>query len=180
MKNPYRVGDEVYLRPLERDDAPALVRWLNDPEVSRTLLFHQPVNRLAEEKFLDGLYSGKGSSELILLGIALRADDRLIGAADLREIGGRERHAGFGIVIGEKSEQGKGHGTEATRLMVRLAFETLNLNRVWLHVHADNERGIRAYQKAGFVKEGVLRQHAFREGRYVDELVMGVVRSDLP
>jgi ribosomal-protein-alanine N-acetyltransferase len=176
VKNPYRIGEKVYLRPLEREDAPSIVRWLNDLEVSRTLLFHRPINVQAEEKFLEGLYAKDDG--LVLLGIALRQDDRLIGAADLRDFDARGRHAGFGIMIGEKVEQGKGRGTEATRLMVKLAFDTYNLNRVWLHVHADNERGIRAYERVGFKREGVLRQHAFREGKHVDELVMGVLRGE--
>ena len=53
----------------------------------------------------------------------------------------------FGIVIGAKSEWGKGYGTEATSLMVQYAFETLNLNRVWLHVYEFNTRGTEAFEK---------------------------------
>src|SRR5438477_214806 len=78
------------------------------------------------------------------LSIVLNATDRLIGVAGLHSINQKDRHAAFGISIGEKEEWGKGYGTEATRLIVGYAFETLNLNRVWLHVHAHNERGIRA------------------------------------
>jgi RimJ/RimL family protein N-acetyltransferase len=62
--------------------------------------------------------------------------------------------------------------------MLRYAFHTLNLHRVHLTVNADNEAGIRAYKAAGFVDEGVARQHMFREGEYVDMRVMGVLRHE--
>ena len=67
------------------------------------------------------------------------------------------RCARFGIFMGEKSFWNQGYGTEATRLMLKHAFETLNLNRIFLHVYETNPRAIRAYEKVGFVKEGLLR-----------------------
>ena len=68
---------------------------------------------------------------------------------------------------------------EATGLIIRHAFQTLNFNRLWLHVFEYNARGIRVYEKLGFRIEGRLRQDTFREGRYWDTLVMGVLREEL-
>ena len=90
----------------------------------------------------------------------------------------RCRHAAFGITIGCKDAWGKGHGTEATRLVVGHAFQVLNLNRVWLYVYEFNPRGIRVYEKVGFRTEGRLRQDAFRDGRYWDTIVMGLLRDE--
>jgi RimJ/RimL family protein N-acetyltransferase len=73
---------------------------------------------------------------------------------------------------------GKGHGTEATRLVLGHAFDTLNLNRVWLHVYEYNEAGLRLYQKVGFRTEGRLREDNVRDGRYRDTLVMAVLREE--
>ncbi len=44
MKNPFLIGEKIYLRPLECEDAPLFVSWLNDAEVNRILLFHRPIN----------------------------------------------------------------------------------------------------------------------------------------
>lgn len=176
MKNPFLIGPRVYLRPLERADVPVLQGWINDQEVIRNLLNFRPMNREAEEEFVDKITR---DPELLVLGIALRADDRLIGDVALHRIQSRDRQAGFGILIGEKAEWSKGYGTEATRLIVRYAFDALNLNRVWLHVLANNQRGQRAYEKVGFKVEGVLRQSAFREGRYLDTITMGILRGEL-
>ncbi len=175
MKNPYLIGKTIYLRPLEREDAPLLVPWINDPDVTRTLEFYLPMNLRAEEAFIERLYP---NPEELALGIVVKEGDQLIGVTGLRQIDTRSRHASFGIVIGEKSQWNQGYGTEATLLIVEHAFMTLNLNRVYLHVYAYNERGIRSYEKAGFKREGVLRQHHYHDGRYWDTLTMAILRED--
>ena len=175
MKNPFLVGTKVYLRPLEREDAPLLQPWFNDPEVARNLLRHRPLSLREEEAFLEQI--GRSEHDLAL-GIVVRATDQLIGSTGFHHINSKDRHCSFGICIGEKGEWGKGYGTEATALMVQYAFDTLNLNRVWLHVHEFNARGVRAYEKAGFKREGVLRQSCYREGRYWDTIVMAILRDE--
>ncbi len=176
MKNPFLVGERIYLRPLERTDVPLLQAWINDQDVIRNLLNFRPMNVQAEEEFVDKVTR---DPDLITLGIALRSDDRLIGNVALHRIQSRDRQAGFGILIGEKEEWSRGYGTEATRLIVRYGFDALNLHRIWLHVLEHNERGRRAYEKVGFRVEGVLRQSAFREGRYWDTITMGILRGEL-
>jgi RimJ/RimL family protein N-acetyltransferase len=175
MQNPFLIGPTIYLRPLEREDARVLMPWFNDPDVIRFLQRHRPVSLAEEEAFLRR--AAESETELVL-GIVLRADDRLIGGTGLHRVDLRNRHASFGISIGDKSCWGKGYGTEATRLIVRHAFETLNLNRVWLHVYEYNERALKVYQKVGFRIEGRLRQDIFCEGRYWDTFVMAVLREE--
>jgi ribosomal-protein-alanine N-acetyltransferase len=175
MKNAFLIGNKIYLRPLEREDAQQCMSWLNHPEITRWLLAYRPINLRAEEEFIDKALQ---SEHDLVLGIVAQATDRLIGGTGLHQIDFKNRHAGFGIVIGAKEEWGKGFGTEATRLMVQHAFETLNLHRVWLHVYEYNQRGIRTYEKVGFQKEGVLRQDTYRDGRYWDTIVMAILREE--
>lgn len=175
MKNPFLIGVKIYLRPLEREDAKQCVSWFNHPEITRMLLTYRPMNVHAEEEFIDQAVQ---SEHDLVLGIVVQAGDRLVGVSGFHQIDFRNRHASLGITIGEKEEWGKGYGTEATRLMVRHAFETLNLNRVWLRVYEYNQRGIRTYKKVGFQKEGVLRQDTYREGRYWDTIVMAILRAE--
>jgi RimJ/RimL family protein N-acetyltransferase len=63
-------------------------------------------------------------------------------------------------------------------LLRRHGFETLNLNRIYLRVYADNPRARRSYEKAGFVEEGCLRESVFRHGKYGDLFIMSVLRSE--
>ena len=62
--------------------------------------------------------------------------------------------------------------------MLAYGFRTLNLDRIFLRVNADNERGVRAYAAAGFVHEGVMRKHYYVDGAYVDSVIMGVLREE--
>ena len=63
-------------------------------------------------------------------------------------------------------------------LLLDYAFRLRNLRRVWLEVYADNERGIRAYKSCDFVEEGRMREHVWLEGRYVDNVIMGILREE--
>ena len=175
MQAPFLIGERIYLRPLEREDAPLLRQWINDPEVIRTLDVHRPRNLPAEELFIE---QWAKSETAVSLGIALPADDRLIGTVWLHSIDARHRRAVFGIYVGDKQEWRKGYGTEAMRLMTRHAFETLNLNRVMLQVHEFNPGAIRLYEKLGFRREGTLRRAHFSSGRYWDSHVMAILREE--
>ena len=84
----------------------------------------------------------------------------------------------YHITIGEKDAWGHGYGTEATRLMLAHAFETLGLHRIALSVFEFNERAIRAYTTCGFVIEGRARESIWRDGRWWDEISMSVLASE--
>ena len=175
MNNPFLAGSLVYLRALERSDAPIILPWVNDPDVTRHLLIHRPTSLDAEEAFIEAM---SRSDTDVVFGICRREPDRLIGVAGLHRIDYRNRHAMFGIFIGEAEDRGSGLGTEATALVARYAFDTANLNRVWLHVYEDNPAAIHVYEKLGFVREGLLRADSFRRRRYRNTIVMGLLRAD--
>ena len=129
----------------------------------------------AEEAFIAGLNANPMEPTL---GIVVREADRLIGVTGLARRTCATGTPCSASALATRRAWGKGYGTEATRLMVAHAFETLNLNRVWLTVYEYNPRGVRAYEKAGFRLEGRLRQDCFREGRYWDALFMAILRED--
>jgi RimJ/RimL family protein N-acetyltransferase len=175
VQNPFLIGPTLYLRPLEVEDARAVQPWFNDPEVRRFLARYRHMTLAEEEVFLRKLAEGVDN---VVLGVVVRATDKLVGTAGLHQIDHRTRQSAFGISLGDKEAWGHGYGTEATRLVLGHAFEALNLNRVWLHVYEDNQRGIRCYEKIGFKQEGVLRQDSYREGRYGNTIVMGILRAE--
>ena len=176
MQAPFLIGDNVYLRAIEQEDAPHFVEWLNDPEVRCYLArSFPPLNLGREREWIEQLYKDQSR---VVFGIVLKTSDKLIGSTGLEGIDWRSRRAGFGIAIGDKTQWSKGFGTEATKLIVRYGFDTLNLNRIFLHVFDHNPRAMRAYEKAGFVREGVLRQDRYIEGAYRDSIVMGILREE--
>lgn len=104
-------------------------------------------------------------------------DDRLVGMVNVHTITRpRRKHAGsIGICVHEEW-QGKGVGSALMQALVDLADNWLNLTRLELEVYADNEAAIHLYERFGFEVEGRLRKHAFRDGQYIDSIVMGRVR----
>ncbi len=84
----------------------------------------------------------------------------------------------MGIVIGEKTYWNKGYGTEVIGLLLRHGFTTLNLHRIYLRVFQNNKRAIRAYEKAGFIHEGRQRQAEFQDGKYLDVILMSVLKDE--
>jgi diamine N-acetyltransferase len=103
---------------------------------------------------------------------------RPIGNCGFHNLDWRCRSAEVGIMIGEKNYWNRGYGTDAMRLLLKHGFGTLNLNRIYLYVYQNNPRAIRTYEKAGFVHEGVRRQAAYKDGQYIDILMMSVLRSE--
>jgi diamine N-acetyltransferase len=173
-------GKRIRLRGNERSDLPKFVEWLNDPEVRRYLLMSMPISQATEEQWFENML--KRPAEEQSLGIEIKEGDawRLIGNCGIFDINWRARSAEVGLFIGDKSCWNKGFGTEVMLLLLQHGFGTLNLNRIFLRVDAGNLGGIRAYEKAGFVHEARLREADFREGKYCDDLIMSVLRSEWP
>lgn len=170
-------GERVYLRPSERADLPAFVRWLNDADVAATLAVRAPMSVAAEEAWFERMLAAQGRTDYHFV-ICLLDDDRPIGTIGLHEVDRDNGRAEFGIAIGEKDEWGKGYGTDALRAICDFGFGQLRLERIGLEYYAGNDRGRRAYQKAGFVHEGTLRHARFSDGNYLDVHVMGLLRSE--
>jgi len=170
-------GERVYLRAAERGDIPTFVRWFNDAEVMRHLAMRAPMSEAAETGWFDRMLEAQGKTDYHLV-ICLIADDRPIGTIGLHGIDHENGSAEFGIAIGEKSEWGAGHGTDATRAICDFGFGSLRLERIGLLVYASNERARRAYEKAGFTLEGTLRHAHFARGAHEDVHVMGILRDE--
>jgi diamine N-acetyltransferase len=171
-------GKRVRLRALEKNDLPAAVTWLNDPEVTENLLTDTPLSMDMEEIWYRKML--ESPVEEHVLAIEMKAQDgwRLIGTTAFHHVDWKNRIGEYGIMIGEKNQWGKGFGYEATLLMLRYGFNTLNLNKVFLYAIETNNRGLHVYEKAGFVHEGRLRQDIHKNGRYLDVFVMSVLRNE--
>lgn len=170
-------GELVRLTHIERDSLPAFMRWFRDYEIQSLLDVNviMPVTDEAEQDYYD--HVTRKSDDEFHFSVRTLEEDRLIGNCSLFGINHKNRSADFGIVIGEKEFWGRGYGSDATRVILQFAFREVNLNRVQLEVFDYNTRAIRAYEKVGFVREGVRREAVFRAGRYHDVIVMAALRE---
>ena len=169
--------DEFYLRKPEPTDVDALFAWKNDPAVSSLLVgFTTGYTRADLVKWVD--FHRSASDEAFFM-IVRKADERAIGHVALYQINHRTGIGDFAILIGERTAWGKGIGRTCTRFMCEYGFKHLNLRRITLGVLATNERAHKLYRSLGFVEEGRLRQAQFKNGEFVDVILMGLFREEL-
>ena len=161
----------LHIRRAEPDDSPAIYEIFSCPKAfAGTLQLPYPSlehwrRRLAEAD--DATHS-----------LVATVGDRVVGMLGVHTFPNRprRRHAGtIGMAVHDDWHS-KGVGTALMRAGIDLADNWLNLRRLELEVYTDNEPAIRLYERFGFEREGTLRQHAFRDGRYVDSYLMARLR----
>lgn len=175
MKNPFIIGKQIYLRAMEDGDEEIIAITENHPDSRDTLFYALPTGM---ESIKDKWSKLKDDPNTIVLIICIKNPDKPIGIAAFHRIDWVGRMAIFYIAIAEIENRSKGFGTEATDLMLNYAFNTLNLNRIQLHVAIKNEKAVTVYKKIGFEIEGTLRQAMHRDGQYHDFYVMGLLKND--
>ncbi len=176
MKNPFQIGNLVYLRGIEETDLGNIVGWINDEEVNRLMFVGERPASL--ELLTEEWRHETRSSKNMAFAVCLKEDNSFIGTAGLYSINWIMRSAELRVFLGNKDYWGRGIGTEVIKLLVVYGFARLNLNRIWLGVNMENAAATRVYEKAGFVKEGILRQEQYRNFQYYDVQRMSLLREE--
>ena len=170
------IGETVVLRRHRPESLATFQRWYRDPEVSRLTRYRtEPMSPQEVERYFRARVLG---GDTLSYAIHLLGNDRLIGSATFSQLDLANGSVTYHITIGERDCWGLGYGTEATELMLELAFEQLGLHRVALAVFEFNPRAIRSYEKAGFLIEGRLRGTILRDGRHWDEISMSILEPE--
>lgn len=170
-----KIGKRVYLRPLEVSDAKHMLDHVNDEEIR---YMTGTRNTFTLEAIENHIIRSSADKERHDFAICLLENEQFIGELSIIDIDVDNLKAGFRISMNSMALTGKGLGTEATQLAVEFIFEDLHLNRVQLEVYSHNPRGIRAYEKVGFIQEGVLRESLLFNHTYSDEIIMAMTRKD--
>jgi RimJ/RimL family protein N-acetyltransferase len=179
---PTLIGQRVLLRPFVVDDVAAMAEAIADPEVGRLTgsvnsSADAPDEGFDQERLRQWYGSRAEQTDRLDLAIVDRGTGECVGEVVLNEWEPENASCNFRILIGPRGRD-RGLGTEATRLVVAHAFEAIGLHRVSLEVYGFNPRARRAYEKVGFVHEGV-RRHALRfDGEWVDSHLMSVLAPE--
>lgn len=149
----------VELKYFGRSDFNQLIEWIDSPEF---LLqwggpeFDYPLNDAQLEKYIKN--ANNDNSESLIYKAIDTDTGRTIGHIYLGKIDRKNRSARVGkVLVGDKNARGKGIGQQMIREILKIAFDELHLHRVSLGVFDFNVSAISCYEKAGFVKEGLLR-----------------------
>jgi RimJ/RimL family protein N-acetyltransferase len=171
-------GENVRLRPFTDDDVPLLREWYSDPEVLHWLHLSEDAPHLHSLESHRERWERMRDDPTRLTWLIETSDGQPIGEVELIEINKAHGRAELGITIGEKSYWNGGCGTDAVRAVLRFAFGELGLRRVTLITDEDNARCIRCYEKCGFLREGVFRNHRLRNGRPLNMVTMAVLKDE--
>jgi len=168
-------GAKVRVKNITRADVSLLVKWKNDPEIG-DLVRGGSINTTFEiesRRFERGL----SESDIIRLMIETLAG-KPIGFISLVEIDKDNKKAEIGMLIGEKDYWDNGYGTDALVTLLRHLFFEMDFNRIGLEVFEYNQRAKKAYEKIGFIIEGMQRQGLCRNNKYHDIYLMGITKED--
>jgi RimJ/RimL family protein N-acetyltransferase len=171
-------GEKVFLRPVRRTDISLFLKWFNDPEVTQYLGIYLPMTEMAEAKWIEGLTDRVGTDIALVIEAIEGAGSKPIGNIGLHQLNPKDHFAIFGIAIGEKDYWSKGYGTEAARLILKYGFEQLNLHRISSNVFSFNERSLKLHRKVGFKDEGCQREAIFKNGKFADLMLFGLLRKE--
>lgn len=166
----------LILRRPELSDLETLYQQKNDPEIAAMLVGFS--HGYAQADLRDWLEFHRQCKDEVLWAIIKADSQKCIGHVGLYQIDLRVRNAEFGIIIGDKSFWGKGVGRACTKFAIEYGFQQLNLNRIQLSVLANNARAIKLYRTLGFCEEGCLRQAQYKNGEYLNVILMGLLRAE--
>lgn len=175
--------DRLLLRSLtESDVSDVYVGWLNDPVVNQFLEVRFGTHTVTSTR--EFVVNVNASSDTLLLGIFKRDSLQHIGNIKLGPINSHHLRADIGLMIGDRSEWGKGYASEAIAGIVRHAFFSIGLRKVCAGCYSANIGSLKAFEKVGFSVEARLPLHWQTPGGEQDEFLLGLTyntfKSQLP
>lgn len=169
-------GKQIALGPLRHDLLALYTKWFNDLEVMVTWgLRRSPATMPDVEAWYE---KTRCDDRTVAFNIYEAPSARPLGYVMLTNLNFFNQIADLDIVIGEKECWGRGYGTEAVTLMLDYGFTILNLHNIMLTVRSYNERGIRAYKRAGFREIGHRREARRFGGKAYDVIYMDCIATD--
>jgi RimJ/RimL family protein N-acetyltransferase len=173
-------GHLVRLGPIDHEkDPPVIAGWTNDP-LWRTFMsgVARPLSVEAVRKLLEKVERQmEETKNLFHFTVRAKDDDRLVGLARIFWIDFHNGTGALNLGVGEASDRQQGYAEDAFHMLLRFAFGELNLHRLSIWPGADDIPFIHMVEKAGFEEEARRREALFHDGRYWDEVQMGLLRS---
>lgn len=166
-------GKKVLLRAIEEEDLVMLKEMVNDPEFEYKVVGYSfPISSFQQKKWFENISKNDSGLKLII-----EYENKAVGLATLEEIDWKNRSASHGMKL-IKEAQGKGIGKDVVMTICNYAFNELQLNRLEGGMLETNIPSLKLYEKCGWKKEGVFRQYAYKNGRYIDYYPVAILKDE--
>jgi RimJ/RimL family protein N-acetyltransferase len=165
----------VVLRPPITADVEMRLRYGRHAEIARMYGAADPESTEISREAAERWYSTVARDPLAWI---VETDGVCAGVVRLHSLVERDKRARLAIGLLHPDLLGRGTGTTAIRVLLRHAFDALELHRVDLRVLSFNVRAVRCYEKCGFVREGIDRESAFVDGAWVDDVMMSILEHE--
>ena len=165
-------GEVVTLRGLIKEDEKLIYEWVNRSDLRDKMGTVYPISECEHEKWFEKMCCCNDPKMF-----AIEYESKCIGTIGLKEFDHINSTVELFVRIGDDSARNKGCGSDAVSTLVKYCFDHLNIHKVYLNVYASNVGAIRCYEKAGFSREGLLKEHHYINGEYEDVVVMGIINN---
>lgn len=168
-------GKIVTLRAIEKHDGDLIREMFNDPEMERLVVgWAFPISEYTQDKWLETHYNDETNLRFVIE----TETDGAVGITTLTDIDWKNRRATHGLKLAKKENRSKGIGTDTVMAIMRYAFDELQLTRLDGSWFQDNTASRAMYMKCGWKEEGVRRNYVFKNGRYRDLTLSGILVSE--
>ncbi len=178
MHNPVMVGERVYLRPFETEDASALAeRYASEPDTFMER-GREMISEIAFERWIENLYERQPTHGEVPFAVCLKTTDAYIGLVSIEWLDLINRVGETGSWIHDPDYRGKGYGTEAKHLLLEYCFDRLHLRLLRSRTFDTNTRSAAALIRQGYRPAGRLRFGDIKYGQFRDTLCFDISRDE--
>lgn len=187
MKAPELESERLILKPLTLQHlSKAYVSWMNDIDVYKYL----ETGGNYSSKDLELYLKEQQEKEILFWAIHIKSNNKHIGNIKIDPIDSELNSGEYGIMMGDKTEWGKGYAKEATLEIIKFCFDKINLSQITLGVVENNTNALKLYQKLGFTTEKINKETGVYQGvvcnsirmvkkNMINKLVLGTVQLGL-
>lgn len=170
-------GQNIHLRALEPEDLEFVYQIENDESIWEVSNTQTPYSRFLIRQYLENAHQDIYEAKQLRLAICINENNSTIGLIDLFDFDPKNNRAGIGILIQNASDRSKGLGSEALDLLIRYAFQQLQLHQLYANIGEDNQASLHLFTKFGFEKIGIKKQWNKVNNVYKDEALFQLINE---
>lgn len=168
-------GNGIRLVPAAISNAAVLLEVMQPEHAQNLAFFRSPMGLARQQAWLKRMVESRTDFLWVIESIE---DNRIIGTCGLHEYDEENHNARLGLLIFDPADRHRGFGSTAIDLLLREAFHSFNLHKVYARVLESNTDGHYYFHKLGFTREGTMRQEYFLDGAYHDMVLLSILAPE--